>query len=65
MFYEAVDRKIIEIKEGVYVYDGSINLGGTDDSSITWLKDRKNKKWLDRITAEVYPELTQTETNKK
>ena len=63
MFYEAVDRKIIEIKEGVYVYDGSINLGGTDDSSITWLKDRKNKKWLDRITAEVYPELT--ETNKK
>lgn len=65
MFYEAVDRKIIEIKEGVYVYDGSINLGGTDDSSITWLKDRKNKKWLDRITAEVYPELTQTENNKK
>ena len=65
MFYEAVDRKIIEIKDGIYVYDGSINLGGTDDSSITWLKDAKNKKWLDRITEEVYPEFAKKNKSNK
>jgi hypothetical protein len=65
MFYEAVDRKIIEIKDGIYVYDGSINLGGTDDSSISWLKDAKNKKWLDRITEEVYPEFAKKNKSNK
>lgn len=65
MFYEAVDKKIIEVKDGIYTYDGSVNLGGTDDSSITWLKDGKNKKWLDRITAEVYPDLAKKNKSDK
>ena len=68
LFIEAKDKHIIYVKNKLYMYTDSIILGATDDAVITWMKDPKNKKLLELMKRDVYPEMYQedeTETNNK
>lgn len=57
LFIEAKDKKIIYIKSKLYMYADNIVLGATDDAVLTWMKDPKNKKVLELIKHDTYPDL--------
>jgi len=57
LLVDARDKKVIYIKDKLYVYGDNIVLGATDDAVITWMKDPKHKKLLDLITKDTYPDL--------
>lgn len=59
LFIEAKDKHIIYVKNKLYMYSDSIVLGTTDDAVITWMKDPKNKKVLELIKRDVYPDMYQ------
>ena len=57
LFIEARDKKVIRVKNKLYIYGESEVLGATDDAVITWMKDPKNKKLLELIKKDTYPDL--------
>lgn len=58
LFIDAKDKGIIYIKNKVYLYsENQIVLGATDDAVITWMKDIRNRKVLELIRRETYPEM--------
>lgn len=57
LFVEAKDKKVIYIKNKVYLYGDNIVLGATDDAVIAWMQDSKNKKVLELIKRDTYPDL--------
>lgn len=54
---EAKDRRIIYIKDKLYMYGDNIVLGATEDAALTWLRDPKNRKLVELIRKDTYPEL--------
>ena len=61
MFIDAKDKKVIYIKNKLYIYGDDIVLGTTDDSVIAWMKDPKNHKILELIRKDTYPDYYPTE----
>jgi hypothetical protein len=61
LFVDARDKKVIMIKNKLYVYGDDVILGATDDAVITWMKDPKHKKILDLIRKDVYPDMYKNE----
>ena len=57
LFIEAKDKHVIYVKNKLYIYADNIVLGATDDAVLTWMKDPKNKKVLDLIKQDTYPEM--------
>ena len=57
LLVDARERKIIYVKDKLYMYADNIVLGATDDAVITWMKDPKHKKLLDLITKDTYPDM--------
>lgn len=57
LFIEAKDKHIIRLKNKLYIYTDNIVLGATDDAVIAWMKDPKNKKVLELIRKDTYPDL--------
>lgn len=57
LFIEAKDKKVIYVKSKLYMYADNIVLGATEDAVITWMKDPKNKKTLELIRKDTYPDL--------
>lgn len=57
LFMEARDRKVIRVKNKLYIYGDDVVLGMTDDAVITWMKDPKNRKLLELIKKDTYPDL--------
>lgn len=57
LFVEAKDKRIIYIKNKLYLYADNIVLGATDDAVITWMKDPRNRKTLELIRKDTYPDL--------
>lgn len=57
LFADARDKKVILVKNKLYVYGDDVVLGATDDAVITWMKDPKHKKLLDLIRRDVYPDM--------
>lgn len=57
LFIEAKDRHVIRLKNKLFIYADNIVLGATDDAVITWMKDAKNKKVLELIKKDTYPDL--------
>lgn len=53
---DAVDRGVIRKADGIYKYDDKM-LGGTIESTITFLRDIRFKKLVDSIKRETYPNL--------
>ena len=64
LFIEAKDKHVINLKNKLYIYADNIVLGATDDAAITWMKDSKNKKVLELIKKDTYPDLYETKESK-
>lgn len=62
LFLDASDKHIIYTKNKFYMYgEQGIVLGATDDAAITWMKNPANKRIVDMIKRETYPEYYQDE----
>lgn len=64
LFLEAKDKHIIYVKNKLYLYADNIVLGATDDAVIAWMKNPKNKKVLELIQKDTYPDLYSSEDKK-
>ena len=57
LFADARDRKVILVKNKLYVYGDNVVLGATDEAVISWMKEARNKKVLELIRRDTYPEM--------
>lgn len=57
LFLDARDKGVIRSVSGIYVYGDGISLGGTIDVVISWMRDPRNKKMLESIKRDTYPDL--------
>lgn len=64
LFIDAKEKHVIYIKDKLYMYGNSIALGATDDAVIAWMKEPGNKKVVDLIQKDTYPEYFE-DTSKK
>ena len=64
LFIEAKDKRVIYLKNKLYLYADNIVLGATDDAVITWMKDPKNSKVLELIKKDTYPDLYEDDKKK-
>ena len=64
LLVDAREKKVIYIKDKLYMYADNIVLGATDTAVISWMKDPKHKKILDLITKDTYPDLYPDESIK-
>lgn len=55
-FIDAKEKRVIYIKNKVYLYGDNIVLGATDDAVIAWMKDPRNQKVLELIKRDTYPD---------
>lgn len=55
LLIDAKERHVVYKKDGMYVYADTL-LGATDDAVIMWFKMPSNKRILDQIKFETYPE---------
>lgn len=55
-FIEAKEKKVIYIKNKLYLYGDNIVLGATDDAVIAWMKEPKNQKVFELIKKDTYPD---------
>lgn len=63
LFMDARDKGVIRSVSGIYVYGEGISLGGTIDVVISWMRDPRNKKVLELIKRDTYPDLEITNPN--
>lgn len=61
LFIDALDKKVIYIKNKLYLYGDNIALGATDDAVIAWMREPKNLKVLELIKKDTYPDCFETE----
>lgn len=61
LFADARDKKVILIKNKLYMYGDQYVLGATDDAVISWMKNAKNQRVLDLIRKDTYPDMYETE----
>lgn len=59
---DAMDKHIIYNKDKLYYYGDSIILGATDSAVIAYFKTPDNKRIVDMIKAEVYPDFIVTKS---
>jgi hypothetical protein len=57
LFIQAKKKRIIYIKDKLYIYGNDIILGATEDAAIDWLKDPRNQKVVEYIQKDTFPEL--------
>lgn len=60
-FIEAKEKKVIYIKNKLYLYGDNIVLGATDDAVIAWMKEPRNQKVLELIKRDTYPDYYSSE----
>ncbi len=56
LFVEARDKRVIYIKNKLYLYADNVVLGATDDAVLTWMKDARNRKTLELIRKDTFPD---------
>lgn len=59
LFITAKERGVIRKKNGMYIYgeDGDLILGASEEAVIDWMRQPKNKKTLELIRKDAFPEL--------
>lgn len=62
LFIDAKEKHVIYIKNKLYMYGDNIALGATDDSVIAWMTDPRNKKVVELIQRDTYPDYYQEDT---
>lgn len=65
LFIDAKDKHIINLKNGFYMYGDDVMLGATDNAVITWMRNKDNKKLVELIKQETYPEMYTKDVKKK
>lgn len=63
LLIDAIDKQIIFNRDKLYYYGNNIPLGGTENSVITYFKTPSNKRIVDMIKAETYPDSYKLETS--
>ena len=63
LLIDAVDAKVILVRDRVYMYDTTI-LGASDKAVINWMKQPKNQRILELIRKDTYPHLYVNEDKK-
>ena len=56
LFIDAKEKHVIYIKDKLYLYGDNISLGATDDAVIAWMKEPRNRKVLELIKKDTYPD---------
>lgn len=56
LFIDAKEKKVIYIKNKLYLYGDNIPLGATDDAVIGWMQNPKNQNVLELIKRDTYPD---------
>lgn len=57
LFIDAKDKKVIYVKNKLYLYGDNIVLGATDDAVLAWMKEPRNLKVLELIKKDTYPDM--------
>ena len=59
LFITAKENGVIRKSNGMYIYgeDGNLILGASEEAVIDWMRQPKNKKTLELIRKDAYPEL--------
>jgi hypothetical protein len=59
LFITAKEHGVIRKKNGMYIYgeDGELILGASEEAVIDWMRQPKNKKTLELIRKDAYPDL--------
>ena len=59
LFITAKEKGVIKKRNGMYIYgeDGDLILGASEEAVIEWMKQPRNKKTLELIRKDSYPEL--------
>lgn len=65
LFIDACNKGVITKKNGVYLYGDTVGLGVTDDACVIFMKELANKRVVDMIKKETYPELYVQDKSKK
>ena len=61
MLLDAIDKYVIRWRDKLYQYGDSTILGASQEAAILWFKNPNNKRMLDLIKEEVYPEYYEKE----
>lgn len=61
LFIDAKEKRVIYVKNKLYMYGDNIALGATDDAVISWMQSPKNQKVLELIKKDTYPEYFSSE----
>lgn len=56
LFIDALDKHVIYSKNKLYIYGDNIVLGATDEAVITFMKEASNKKIVELIRRNTYPQ---------
>ena len=59
LFITAKEHGVIRKKNGMYIYgeDGDLILGASEEAVIDWMRQPKNKKTLELIRKDAYPDM--------
>jgi hypothetical protein len=57
LLVDALEKRIIIVKNKLYIYADNVVLGASEEACITWLKQPQNIKILELIKQDVHPEL--------
>lgn len=61
LLVDAIDKHVIYNKDKLYYFGENIPLGATEQSVITYFKTPSNKRIVDMIKADVYPDMYKVE----
>jgi hypothetical protein len=56
LLVEARDKKVVTIKDRVFIY-GTRPIGGTEEAALAWMKNPANKKYLEMLKQDTFPDL--------
>lgn len=62
LLLEAIKKRVIFIKDKIYIYGDNTMLGGTQEAVLLWMKSPDNKRLVQMIKHETYPDLYVTNT---
>ncbi len=63
LLIDAKMKNVITVRNKIYIYGDDTILGATEDAVILWMKDFNNRKLLDLIKKQVYPEYYSEDEN--
>lgn len=57
LLIDALQKRVLIIKNKLYIYADNVVLGASEEACITWMKNSHNSKVLELIKKDTYPEI--------